>query len=150
MRLRGLVLIVLVLASINCGAGAMSPVAFDASHEPCRYCRMTGSNGRFAAQIVTRSDEPLFFDDIGCLRDYLTATGLSTDAAVFVTDHRTLNWVAADRALYSQQDSVDTPMGSHLMAHESTESRELDPAARGSALRTAADLFEKALPRSVK
>ena len=45
------VLVLIVIATASCG-GAVSPANFDPSHEPCRFCRMTGSTGRSAAQLV--------------------------------------------------------------------------------------------------
>jgi copper chaperone NosL len=103
---------------------------------------MTGSSGRFAAQLVIRGQEPLFFDDIGCLRGYLENNGpVSEDGAAYVVDHRTGAWVRAGQAVYMRNDRLETPMGSHLLAHESAASRDADPDSQGGTPLTAAAVF---------
>ena len=57
---------------------------------------------------------PRFFDDLGCLADYLTAGKAPAGAAAFVADHRTKAWVRADRAVYTRVPGLATPMGSHV------------------------------------
>jgi copper chaperone NosL len=124
--------LLVVFAGVACAAGAPMPVAFDARHEPCGYCRMVGSNGRFAAQLVAPSQDPVFFDDIGCLRSHLRrGDRLAEGAVAYVVDHRTGAYINAGRALYTENEAVATPMGSHLLAHESPQSRAADPDARG-------------------
>jgi copper chaperone NosL len=117
-------------------------VAFDAAHEPCRSCRMVGSNGRFAAQIVSDSREPLFFDDLACLRSFLLGASSPVDGATYFVDHRTGEWVAARQAVFSRNERIATPMSSHLLAHATAESREADPDARGGTVMSFAEVFE--------
>jgi copper chaperone NosL len=102
---------------------------------------MSVSEQRFAAQLVARGEEPLFFDDIGCLRDHLRREGeLPEDTVAYVADHRTGSWVPAAAAVYTRI-SGETPMGSHLIAHESARSRASDPAAGGGAPVPASDIL---------
>lgn len=95
---------------------------------------MAVSDRRFAAQIVAPGEEALFFDDLGCLRDYLSASGntVSDGAVVFVADHRTAEWVDARQALFTRRESVATPMASGLMAHRDTSSLKEDREAQGA------------------
>ena len=130
----GLVLFALVAAA--CGGAEVTPVAFDAAREACRFCRMTGSDGRAAGQLVSPGDEPLFFDDVGCLRDHLARTPAPAGAVAFVTSYATGQWVRADAAVFVEQPSVATPMGSHLIAFRSTAERDADPMGRTGQLRT--------------
>ena len=142
MRPLGTLIVSLCLATSACRSDALAPVAFDAAREACRFCRMTGSTGRFAAQIVSRSGEPMFFDDIGCLRDALKSGAAPTgEAAAYVADHRTGAWVRADRAVYTYQSAIATPMSSHLLAHESNASRDADPDVRGGRLVAVGEIF---------
>jgi copper chaperone NosL len=93
---------------------------------------MTVSDGRFAAQVVSPGEEPLFFDDIGCLEAYLTRTArLPGGAVAYVADHRTRSWVLASAAVFTRVDDLETPMNSHLIAHADASSRDADPAATG-------------------
>jgi copper chaperone NosL len=79
-----------------------------------------------AAQIAAPGLEPIVFDDLGCLREYLRAHPLPPDALVFVADHRTGMWLEARHALLTRA-AVRTPMDSRVIAHADRESREADP-----------------------
>lgn len=129
-----ILVVVLALAALlsSCGASGPVPADIDTRHDACRFCRMTVSDVRFAAQIVAPGDEPLAFDDLGCLRSYLQGTGaLRPEAVAFVADHRTREWVRADRAVFTRVATLATPMSSHLIAHRDQASRDQDPDARG-------------------
>lgn len=140
MTRRSVVAALVVLAA--CGGGGPEPAALDPRNDACAYCRMSVSAARFAAQIVEPGEEPRFFDDIGCLRDYLRGGARPGPGAIaYVADHRTSSWVRADRALYTRVDTLETPMGSHLVAHADQASRDQDPAARGGQAVTLAELF---------
>lgn len=121
----------LLLAGLlgGCSAGPPAPVDIDTTADVCAHCRMTIVSSTTAAQIVARGEEPRIFDDLGCLRDYVAAAGLPAGALVFVADHRTGEWVDGRMAMFTQT-SLDTPMGSGLVAHVTAASRDLDAAAR--------------------
>jgi copper chaperone NosL len=92
---------------------------------------MIVSDPRLAAQIAAPGEEPQFFDDIGCLREYLRSTQPPGDAVVFVADHRTGEWARAVDAVYTRSHTVATPMGSGLLAHRDAASRAADALAHG-------------------
>jgi copper chaperone NosL len=120
---------VLVLGA--CTGTDPAPAELDPTTELCASCRMPVSDPRLAAQIVAPGEEPRFFDDIGCLRDYLAGNRpLPRRAALYVADHRTKAWTPAARARYTICPAVATPMSSHLLAHADAASRQRDSAAR--------------------
>ena len=133
-----LLLIVLVAA---CASGPPPPAALDTKNESCAWCRMAISEARFAGQRVAAAEEPLFFDDIGCLAHFLAGKARPAGTVTYVADHRTRTWVRADAALYTEVTSLATPMGSHLIAHADTASRDADPDAKGGTPRTPAEVF---------
>jgi copper chaperone NosL len=139
---RALLVAALSLAGSCSPSGPPPPAALDTANEACRHCRMMASDARFAAQLVARGEEPLFFDDVGCLRDFLSENpGKVAGFTAYVADHRTREWILADRAVYTRVDSLATPMNSHLVAHADAESRAADPDARGGAPLTAEEVF---------
>ena len=83
-----------------------------------------------AAQIVAPGEDPVFFDEIGCLRDYVARTTLPQGAALYVADHRTGQWIDAARAVYTRT-LLSTPMASGLVAHADLTSRDGDPVTQG-------------------
>ena len=140
MKTRAMTLVAIGMATIltgACGSGALEPAPLDTRNEQCRACQMMVSGRRFASQIVARGEEPLFFDDLGCLATYLEKAPLAAGAVIFVADHRTSEWVTADRAVFSRVPTIDTPMGSHIVAHASEASRAQDTAAAGGTVLTA-------------
>ena len=141
---RALLLAVLLTA---CASGPPAPAALDTKNESCGWCRMAISEARFAGQIVAATEEPVFFDDIGCLAHFVAgAKHLRPGSVTYVADHHTRTWVRADAALYTEAPSLATPMGSHLIAHADAASRDADPDAKGGTPRTVAAVFGPAGP----
>ena len=115
-----------------CAPPAPGPAALDPQASACRSCRMTIADARFASQIVAPGREPMFFDDLACLRSYLrNGTNVPSQFEVFVADHRTAEWVKAESAVFTRVAGLDTPMGSGVLAHADALSRDADPVARG-------------------
>jgi copper chaperone NosL len=114
----------------GCAAPA-GPAAIALSQDACASCRMLFTSTATAAQIARDGEEPVLFDDLECLREYLGRGPIAPDAAIYVMDHRTLRWVEARQAVVTRARQLDTPMGSGLLAHGDAASRDADPAARG-------------------
>ena len=136
----GIALVGAVIATA-CGGGAPEPAALDARNEACASCRMAVSNARFSSQLVASGELPRFFDDLGCLAAFLKAGKAPAGAVAFVADHRTKAWVPADHAVYTKVPGLETPMGSHVIAHADAASRDQDPDAKGGVPVAPADLF---------
>ena len=126
--------------AVACG-GEPGPAPLDTRNEQCASCRMAISSAVFASQLVAPGEVPRFFDDLGCLADYLRAGKAPAGATAFVSDHRTKAWVRADRAVYTRVPGLETPMGSHVVAHVDAASRDQDPDARAGAPVSAAEVF---------
>lgn len=124
--------IVLPFVTPGCVSSDSGPVALGAQ-EACAACRMAVSDSRLASQIVAPGELPLFFDDPGCLAGFVKAGRTPRGGIAFVADHRTKAWVRADRAVYTRVPGLATPMGSHLVAHESGASRDQDGTVRDGA-----------------
>jgi len=137
----------LALALAACTRGPARPGALDTRNDACAFCRMAVSDARFAAQLAAPGEEPRFFDDLGCLRDWLARKPpLPRGAVAFVADHRTRAWVRASRAVFTHQPSLETPMSSHLLAHADPASRDADRAAGGGRRMEVAEVFGPAGP----
>ena len=113
MRIARVVLVVLLVA---CFTEPPGPVAISFGADMCAFCRMVISDKRFATQIVSPGEVPLFFDDIGCMSKHLSANGVPRNAAVFVTDYKDSRWIRAADANYYRCPGLASPMNSGLIA----------------------------------
>jgi copper chaperone NosL len=139
--------LVLLVAASGCSRGPARPAQVDTRNDACASCRMAVSDARFAAQLAAPGEDARFFDDLGCLRDYLRKRPpLPRGTVAFVADHRTGEWVRASGAVITRRESLETPMASHLVAHASAASRDADPVAAGGTAVAPADLFGPAGP----
>ena len=138
-----------VAAAALCGvlaACARGPAAIERG-TACASCRMTIASPRLAAEIVAPGEEPRFYDDIGCLVEGINRGDLremGDGATAYVADHRTGAWVSAADAVYTRADSVQTPMGSHLIAHADAPSRDADRDAAGGVAMPRSRVFSSA------
>lgn len=125
-----------------CSRGPAPPVVLDTRNDRCGWCRMAVSDARFAAQLVSPSEEPRIFDDIGCLATFLKSGGAPARGQIaYVADHRTKAWVRAAAAVYAKKPGLATPMGSGLVAHADAASRDVDADAAGGAPIPMRDVF---------
>lgn len=124
-------LLALALGLIACG-GASGPEELVKGRDLCASCRMPVSDLHFAAQIIAPGELPRFFDDPGCLAEFVKSGQVKeSNAVAWVADHRTGAWVRADRAVYTRVPGLTTPMNHHVLAHETAASRNADPEAKG-------------------
>lgn len=123
--------LLLSLALASCDVEP-APEALVKGRDLCASCRMPVSDLHFAAQITAPGELPLFFDEPGCLGDFVRTGELKQRSAIaWVADHRTGAWVRADRAVYTRVPTLATPMNHKLVAHESAASRDADPDVSG-------------------
>jgi copper chaperone NosL len=132
----------LLVAMAGCQSTTTPPATLDAAHDTCASCRMVVSEQRLASQVVAPYEEPRFFDDLGCLARYLSEhPAQPSGARVYVADHRTRDWVPAEQAIYSSVPSITAPMGSHVVAHASVQSRDDDRSTPGGSPVPVQELF---------
>jgi copper chaperone NosL len=139
--MRAAAVLLSLVALAGCAGGPPEPAPLDTRNEACAACRMPVSEARFAAQVVAPGELSRFFDDLGCLAGFLKGRRAPAGAAVFVADHRTRAWIRAGDAVFTRVPRIATPMGSHLVAHASAASRDLDPAAPGGTPIPAAEIL---------
>ena len=95
-----------VLAAVAFGcAGGSGPVDPVWGKQACDSCKMIIGDRRYAAELLLEDGERRFFDDVGCLAEYLRAHG-SAGSAWVRDEHGT--YIDARRARYVT--GVHTPM----------------------------------------
>jgi copper chaperone NosL len=105
----------LLLAAAGCASAEARTIDYGA--EPCAYCRMTVSDARFGAQVVTARGRVHVFDSAECAASYVQA-GDTAGARVWVGDYNqpgTL--VPVDGAEFRRLTGpAGSPMGKGLVA----------------------------------
>ena len=142
--------LMVAVGALACSRGPPPPSPVDPRNDSCASCRMMVSDPRTAAQLVIAGEEPLFFDDLGCLARYMREHTPRRGAMAYVADHRTGSWVPATEAVYVLQPAASTPMGSDLLAYRDLASRDADPVARGGRPLRFGEVFGEALPQAAR
>ena len=114
-------LLTIVLAS-SCNN---NPQAIKLGVDACYFCKMTISDARFGAEIVTKKGRTYLFDDSYCLLNYLKLKDL-TDSEIqdiyisdFTGNHQLLK---VKDAKLLQSNEMRGPMGGNIAAFSNVDS----------------------------
>lgn len=108
------------LAAIALLFGLSNLYACNTGPEPIRYgqdncqnCKMTLTDKRFGAEIITKKGKVFKFDDLNCLVKYLQS-GAEPEASiaqiVTVDFNKTGSFIAVEKAFFLQNESIKSPM----------------------------------------
>jgi copper chaperone NosL len=114
-----LLLALLLLASCK---NSFDPI--DYGHDACAHCRMTILDKRYAAEILTKKGKAYKFDDISCLRKYMSENKLSQDGmSMFVADYKNPDskFLDAQYVVYLHSEIFKSPMNGCYAAFERSE-----------------------------
>lgn len=109
------------------GCRAEGPVPLDYGVAVCTHCRMTVSDTKFGAELVTKTGKAHPFDSIECLAAYLKANPDDATGAqgVYVTDFAAPGTlIPAASAFFLRSDGVQSPMGAGLAAFATAAARD--------------------------
>jgi len=127
--------LLLVFMAAGCSSG---PRAIDYGTDQCEYCRMTISDERYGAEVVTQKGRALKYDSIECMLRAVEDAEAISEAEVadwYVTDYssqRTL--VSARKATYLHSRRLPSPMGAGLTAFATAIDAEYMKDDRGGAV----------------
>ena len=104
---------------------------------------MAISEKRCAAEFIDKEGTPFKFDEIGCMRRYISELQVkATVAATFVADFETKEWVRAEDAHYVHSEEFKTPMGGGILAFKDRSGAESALAVHHGELMRFAELFK--------
>ena len=118
-------LAILLLLPAFCSSCNTGPQAIKPGVDNCYFCKMTVSDVRFGAEIVTAKGKIYKFDDVHCLLAYLK---MDTNAQepkpeVYLVNysgnHQLMN---AKEALMLKADELRSPMGGNVAAFDNSDS----------------------------
>lgn len=108
----------LIALAVTAACGDKGPRAIVEGQDSCDYCRMSISDIRFGAQLITGTGKIHTFDSIECLAGFAASLPAETEVAgLYVTDFRNAgSFVAANDAVYIVDGKVESPMGRRVVA----------------------------------
>lgn len=108
--------IFLLIGFAACSTG---PKAIDFGSDGCSFCKMTISDKRFGAEVVTQKGKVYKYDDISCMLKAIKQgkPNQSDVAAYYVVDSKGAGvLINAQTASYLKSDAIKSPMGSNTCA----------------------------------
>ena len=108
----------LSLCLFSCGR-AYEPIEY--GKDPCAHCRMTIVDDRYAAELVTGKGRAYKFDDVICMKQFISAQQSDDQLLVFVEDYskQVEGAIDAKTAIYLQHEFFSSPMNGNYAAFAS-------------------------------
>jgi copper chaperone NosL len=120
-----LILMPLVLLLSSCSSG---PEAIKTGVDNCVYCKMTISDTRFGAEIVSGTGKTYKFDDILCMQKYYETmdANFKQKAIIYLTDFcGNHQLIEAKKSLLLQSNTLKCPMDGHVAAFSNSDSMQV-------------------------
>ncbi|NPB02967.1 MAG: hypothetical protein GXO39_00940 [Thermotogae bacterium] len=125
-RLVSLILL-LTLGLISC-KGEPKPVPIEFGKDACFWCKMTITDQRFGAELVTKKGKVYKYDDVACMVNHFWQDPNLTEKSValfLVVDYaHPGKLIDATKAVYVQSDKIHSPMASDVAAFSTVEDAE--------------------------
>lgn len=109
-----------VLLLTACQSGP-EPIAYGT--ENCYHCKMTISDNRYGAEMVTQKGKVYKFDSIECMAQYLNENeARASSKTLLVTDYKNPGqFIEVNKAAFLQSEQMPSPMGMYLTAFSDNE-----------------------------
>ncbi len=105
---------------MSCGNHKPQPIKLNV--DACDYCRMTISDGRFAAEVITQKGRAYKFDDVSCMLRYVSEQQEGVIKSYYVNDYLKNNeLIDATAAWFVHHDDLKSPMGGNKAAFSSEQ-----------------------------
>lgn len=115
----------LLLGFMSCSAEGPAPIRYGS--DLCDHCRMTLSDVKYGAEMITRTNKVYKFDDINCMVNYLKANkevAMKTNKLYVVDFKHEGQFADALNGFYFTSSSLNTPMGGQVAAFSNAADRD--------------------------
>ncbi len=97
------------------------PVPIAYGLDECDNCKMTISDPKYGAELISGKGKVFKFDSIECLADYSNKVESGTIGSLWVTDFSNPeNFINAKEAFYLKSNKLRSPMGLNLSAFKNS------------------------------
>lgn len=112
----------ILLISLLSACSQDGPKPIKLNEDLCEFCKMTISDGRFGAELITSKGRTYTFDDIGCMIRYAEENRSVEVKNYYIHRYDGKNeLIPAESAVYLSSDSLNSPMGGNYAAFTSED-----------------------------
>lgn len=125
MKLSKMPLWLLGIISLSLSSCSTDPEPIRIGKDNCDFCKMTISDARFGAEIVTKKGKVIKFDDAHCINAFLDANTVTKEeiAGVYFTDflkpHQLVN---VEQAFFLHSPELKSPMNGNIAVFSQDDS----------------------------
>jgi copper chaperone NosL len=118
-------IIILVCVATYLQSCSIAPEPLKVGTDNCYFCKMTISDARFGAEILTKKGKVYKFDDVHCILSYLKTNDIPAEniQETYLTDfsgsHQLLN---TKKILLLKSEALHSPMGGNVAAFDNADS----------------------------
>lgn len=114
--------IVIAVLSVFSSCSSEGPVAIDYNKDACASCKMSISESRFAAELMTKKGRVYKFDDISCMLEYISKENVDAKNYYIGNYMKDGEWIEAATAFYVRHEEIRSPMGGNTAAFDTKNS----------------------------
>lgn len=112
-----------LIVSFVIAACQSNPEPIVYGEDSCDNCKMTISDPKYGAELISDKGKIFKFDSIECLAAYSMIINSKTIASMWVTNFSTKeNFINTNDALFLKSENLRSPMGLNLSAYKNPES----------------------------
>ncbi|RTL13669.1 MAG: hypothetical protein EKK56_04470 [Flavobacteriaceae bacterium] len=121
--MKKIVLLFSSLLIISCVSNEPKPIKLNV--DSCEFCKMTISNGKFGAELLTKKGRYYKFDDLSCMMHYTKENTNVQVQSFFVNDYAKDNTlIPAEQCFYLHGGSINSPMRGNFAAFASDKDQD--------------------------
>jgi copper chaperone NosL len=108
----------------SCGVVEPEPIQINKDH--CAFCKMTIADARFAAELITEKGRVYKYDDLLCLKHYMSENTATKYRSLWVGNfNQGSELLDATSAHYVFSDQIKSPMRGDIAAFATLEEAEV-------------------------
>ncbi len=116
----------LTLLISACSPGGPAPIRY--GKDECNYCKMTLTDPKYGAEIITRTNKVYKFDDVNCLVNYINSNQKEAGKIkdIYIVDYSSEGgFIQAENALFLRSEDLKSPMGGAVAAFKLEKDRDV-------------------------
>lgn len=105
---------------ISCGSNEPTPIKLNS--DSCDFCKMTISNSKFSAELITNKGRIYKFDDPSCMIKYSKQTTNLVNVKMYINDFLTESkFVQVEKGFYLKGGTISAPMRGNFVCFSTND-----------------------------